>query len=231
MLTNQKVLTKDRVIILFDRLLNAGDEVKRFPENSNEAGDFYITEEGIIPAIETVNLPLTSKQNREIAEIREELKLELPCTAMDIYDWAVRNFNDNLNEDFAHTCELLKKGKSDSIEIDSSLFFVGWLNIDPINETDLKSVDNISSKKTVILEMVEPKRKRDWFYPIAACIKEFEERDKHTPSALVLWSRLISNPPVDYGIEYDNVNKSLKMEGVAPMDKKGFDNRYNKYYP
>ena len=92
--------------------------------------------------------------------------------------------------------------------------------------TDEENTHNIPP----ITPIAKPKNKDDWFEAIRDCAKEFEMEFQRTPSPTELWTRLIENPPVVYGIKWDLKKKALGMGGKK-LDRDAFGKRHKRYWP
>jgi len=101
----------------------------------------------------------------------------------------------------------------------------------PNELTDI--LDNRKSEHAVqekiMIPIVTPKSKDDWFHVIRDAVLAFQNRNGYTPSNPKLWSVLIKSPPDDYGIAFDN--KCLTLPDGNSMDRENFNKRYNRYFP
>lgn len=99
------------------------------------------------------------------------------------------------------------------------------------NKATLEMVDE--REEQVILQMVKPKKKDDWFDVLHATIREFESEFGSTPSKQQLWSRLNSSPPRGYDLDYierSGVTGFQLFEGKH-LDREAFSKRYQRLYP
>lgn len=104
-------------------------------------------------------------------------------------------------------------------------------NIRKKNKATLEMIDDHEGQ--IIMPMVKPKKKDDWFAVLFAAIKEFESEFGFTPNKQQLWSRLNSNPPRGYDLNY------IEKRGAAGfqlfkgkhLDREAYGKRYQRLYP
>lgn len=84
-------------------------------------------------------------------------------------------------------------------------------------------------KKIIMIQT--PERKDDWFDVIRDGAVAYENKHGCTSSQIQLWSWLVSNPPAEYSIHYDESKKVLKMPGGNTLGRENFNKRYDRYYP
>lgn len=88
-----------------------------------------------------------------------------------------------------------------------------------------------SNHAPVIIAMVEPRSKDDWFLVIESVVKSFESKFKRTPTSGQLWNMLADCPPKKWIVAYNQKLKQLTMPSAKPMDREAFNKRYKRYYP
>lgn len=99
------------------------------------------------------------------------------------------------------------------------------------NKAALEMTDDHEGQ--IIMSMVKPKKKDDWFTVLFAAIKEFESEFGFTPNKQQLWSRLSSSPPLGHDLEYIEKNRvsGYQLFGGKHIDREAFGKRYQRLYP
>lgn len=93
-----------------------------------------------------------------------------------------------------------------------------------------------------IVRIVEPKLPDDWFRAMRDCALGYEKEHGATPNQTQLELKLWSNPPVGYEIRlYSGKRETLKdclvmedepdLDGRNFLNKRGFRDRFRRYYP
>jgi hypothetical protein len=98
-------------------------------------------------------------------------------------------------------------------------------------ESSSTKCDNTGSSGNALIQMHEPKTKDDWFYVIRDCVRAFEKEYGFTPNEPQLWARLKTNPPQEYGVNFDSKKESLLIAGEKPQDRAAFSKRYKRLFP
>jgi len=108
---------------------------------------------------------------------------------------------------------------------------VKWEPIEAATAKEISSETIIKKTSSTIIQPVNLQRSDTWHKILLLTIDSFTQKYHETPEPDKFWSFLIENPPHEYQVKYNSIEKILTSGSENPLDKENYQKRFKTLYP